>query len=85
MIEIKHSLCEKVFFFNSASRRIESGEVQGIRVIGTDISTDESGEHVCNAFEVIYELTSRLCITGAEAFGSYDECKAGLEEALKEL
>lgn len=85
MIEIKFGICEKVYFFNSASRKIESGEVQGIRVIGTDIATDENGEHKCNAFEVIYELTSRLCLTGAETFGSYEECKAGLEAALKEL
>lgn len=85
MTEIKFGICEKVYFFNSASRKIESGEIQGIRIIGTDIQTNESGEHVCNASEAIYELAGGMRIAGSEAFGSYEDCKAGLAAALEAL
>ena len=43
MIEVKFSICDEVFYLNTASEVIESDRVKGIQIVPTGIYKDENG------------------------------------------
>lgn len=72
----KFDICDKVFFFNTSTEKIESDTVHNIRIIPTGIHSDEKGEDVCDEMLALYGLKgSGQVISEREAFASEDECR----------
>lgn len=74
-MEIKFALCEKVFFFNTATRRIEKAEIKGIQVVPTGISKGEDGENRLDGCVVFYSTVEGAVLSGNEVFASEEECR----------
>lgn len=75
MIEIKFDICEEVYFFNTATCKIEKGEVKGVRVVPTGISHDENGRSKLDSRVVLYELVDGPMLAESELFVSEEECR----------
>lgn len=82
MIEIKFGICEKVFYFNTATRRIEKAEVKGIQVVPTGVSKGEDGENRLDGYVVLYSTVEGAVLSGEEVFASEDECRGALREVV---
>lgn len=74
MIDIKFSLCDDVFYFNTATCKVETGEIKGIQVVPTGISKDEKGKNKLDGFVVLYSLVDGPVLADSEVFGSKREC-----------
>lgn len=75
MIAVKFDICSEVFFFNTASCKIESGEIKGMRIIPTGISHDEKGKSKLDSHVVLYEIVDGPMLAESELFASEEECK----------
>lgn len=83
MIEIKFEPCERVWFFNTVSRKVESTEVKRIQVVPTGVSKDAEGNNVLDGYVVLYETLDGPVLSGDELFGSEAECKDALRKVVE--
>lgn len=72
---IMFKICDKVFFLNTASGRVEDAEIQGVQIVPTGISKNEKGENVLDGQVVLYKTVSGPVLSETEVFASADECK----------
>ena len=74
MIEVKHNICDEVFYFNDASQNIESARIHGVKIQPTAVHANEEGVDVCDSFVIIYVLKNGINLTSNAAFSSKEEC-----------
>lgn len=73
-MEIKYKICDKVFYLNTAERKIVSAEIKGVRVIPTGISKDAKGRNKLEGSAVLYETFEGPVLAEQECFASEKEC-----------
>ncbi len=75
MKEIKYSICDEVWYFNTASRRIESVVIKGIQVVPTGISVGEDGKDRLDGDVVLYQTKDGPVLAETEVFSSAEEAR----------
>lgn len=85
MIEVKFSICDEVFYLNTASEVIESDRVKGIQIVPTGIYKDENGEDVCDGIAILYSLRSGIVLSESEVFASEEDCRVHLVSLVQRL
>ena len=81
----KFEICQKVFYFNTVTRKVEPAEVKGIQVMPTGISKNEKGENVLDGSMVLYQTVEGPTLAETEVYGSREEAVAGLKEIVEAL
>lgn len=83
MIEVKFGICDKVWYFNTASRKVEKAEVKGIQILPTGISKGENGENRLDGYVVLYSTVEGPVLSAEEAYASEAECKEKVREIVE--
>lgn len=82
MIEVKFDLLSEVAYLNTASGKVEKAKVKGVQVVPTGISKDAAGKDVLDGCVVLYQTFEGPVLTGAECFGSEEECREHWKKVL---
>lgn len=82
-METKYSICDKVAFFNTTERRVQTAEVNGVQIVPTGISKNEKGENVLDGFVVLYQTFEGQILAEPECFSSEEACKAFYRDFFK--
>lgn len=82
MAEMKFRICDEVWYFNTASRRVEKVLVEGIRVVPTGISTGEDGKERLDGDVVLYQTKDGPVLADSEVFASREEAVDVLLDVL---
>lgn len=85
MIEVKYNLCDEVYFFNTATCKVDKVEIKSVRIIPTAVSKDENGRNILDSYVVLYETVQNLVLSEPEVFATEEECKSHYLEALNQL
>ena len=81
----KFDICDKVVWFNTTTRKMETGVVRGIQVVPTGMHRDESGEDILDSAMVMYQLDSKMTIAETEAFPTEEDAIEALAQAVDAL
>lgn len=73
MAELKFRICDEVWYFNTASRKVEKAVVKGIQVIATGISVGEDGRDRLDGDLVLYQTKEGPVLAETEVFASKEE------------
>lgn len=84
-METKFNILDKVVWFNTATRKMETGIVRGIQVIPTGMHRDENGEDILDSAMVMYQLDNKMTIAESEAFPTEEDAIGAYAEALDAL
>ena len=84
-MEIRFNICDKVYYLNTVTCKVDSAEVKGIQVMPTGISRDAEGKNVLDGCVVLYQTVEGPTLTGGECFASADECRDAWREIVGEL
>lgn len=82
MIEIKYGIFDRVVYLNTSTLKFETGKVADIRVMPTGISKDENGEDILDSYDILYKLDNGIVLTSAEVYGSEEQARERIREAL---
>lgn len=85
MAELRFKICDEVWYFNTASRKVEKVVVQGIRVVPTGIATDEAGRERLEGDMTLYQTKDGPVLAETEVFASRKECVDTLLGVLNEM
>lgn len=69
------SICDRVWYLNTAECRFDSAVVRRIQVVPTGVSKDASGADVLDGSVVLYETSEGPVLTGSEVFASEAEAR----------
>lgn len=85
MKEIKFNICDEVWYFNTASRKIEKVVIKGIQVVPTGISVGEDGKERLDGDVVLYQTKDGPVLAETEVFASADEAREVLLGVLSDM
>lgn len=83
MTEVRFDICERVFYLNTASGKIEGEEIKGIQIVPTGISKDEEGRNVLDGQVVLYQTVEGAVLSESEVFSDEVSCREYWLEKLK--
>lgn len=69
----KFDILDKVVWFNTATKKMETGVVRGIQVVPTGMHRDEAGNDILDSAVVMYQLDSKVAISEPEAFSTEEQ------------
>lgn len=78
-------ICDKVVFFNTVTRKLETAEIRSIRVIAKGIAKSEQGENVLEGQVVLYETVNGPTLAETEVWPDADTARAELKKIVEEL
>ena len=81
----KFNILDKVVWFNTATRKMETGVVRGIQVIPTGMHRDEDGNDILDSAMVMYQLDNKMTIAETEAFPTEEDAIDALAQAIDAL
>ncbi len=84
-IFIMYSICDKVWYLNTATGRYDSAEVKRVQVVATGISKDEQGNNVLDGSIVLYETLEGPTLAECEVFASEDDARAYWKNKISEI
>lgn len=84
-MEIRFKICDKVYYLNTVTGKIDKAEVKGVQVMPTGISRDVNGESVLDGEIVLYQTIEGPTLAASEVFGSADEAKDEWKKRIAEL
>lgn len=84
-MEIRFQICDKVYYLNTVTGKVDVAEVKGIQVMPTGISKDADGRNVLDGYVVLYQTVEGLTLAESECFGSAEEAKAAWVELVGKL
>lgn len=74
-MKTKFDILDTIFWFNTALRRFESGQVRGIRIMPTDMHKDESGKDILDGYAVLYQTEGSQAVFENEAFETEEQAR----------
>lgn len=80
-----YKICDKVTYFNTVTRKLETVEIRGMKIVATGISKDEKGENVLDGQIVLYETVNGPTLAETEVWPDKETAKAELKKIVDGL
>lgn len=78
-------ICDKVFYLNTVTRKLEELEIKGVRIAPTGISKDKDGNNVLDGQIVLYETVNGPVLAETEVFADKESAKKAWKEIVEAL